>query len=101
MTPCVVTVTAATREEARRIASALLDRKLAACVQILPGVESHYVWQGKREHAGEVLLLIKATRENFSALEQCVKANHSYECPEIVALEVAEVSADYRAWWLG
>jgi len=98
-TPRLVFVTASGAEEARLIAGAILDRKLAACVNILPGVESHYWWQGKLESAPEVILIIKSSAEQFDALAALVKEKHSYECPEIVAVAPQEMAPAYRKWW--
>ncbi len=98
-TPRLVLVTASSAAEARVIASAILEQKLAACVNILPGVESHYWWQGKLESGAEVMLLIKSSAEQFEALAALVKAKHSYECPEIVALAPQELAPAYRKWW--
>jgi periplasmic divalent cation tolerance protein len=99
MTPRLVLVTASSVEEARRIADAVLDARLAACVNIVPGVESHYWWQGQREQGNEVLLLIKSSAERFEALAEVVRAQHSYACPEIVAISPEEMTPAYRAWW--
>jgi periplasmic divalent cation tolerance protein len=99
MTPRLVLVTASGLEEARRIAEALLQSRLAACVNIVPGVESHYWWQGKVEQAGELLLLVKTSAEQFDAVAAAVRTAHSYECPEIVALDPREIAPAYRAWW--
>ena len=99
MTPRLVLVTASSLDEARRIADALLQPRLAACVNIVPGVESHYWWQGTREQGSEVLLMIKTSAEQFEAVSAAVRANHSYECPEIVALDPREMTPAYRAWW--
>jgi periplasmic divalent cation tolerance protein len=99
MTPRLVLVTASSVDEARRIADALLQPRLAACVNIVPGVESHYWWQGTREQGSEVLLMIKTSAEQFEAVSAAVRANHSYECPEIVALDPREMTPAYRAWW--
>jgi periplasmic divalent cation tolerance protein len=98
-TPRLVLVTASSAEEARRIAGAILEEKLAACVNILPGVESHYWWQGKLETAPEVMLIIKSSAEQFDALTALVKKKHSYECPEIVAVTPHEMAPAYRKWW--
>jgi periplasmic divalent cation tolerance protein len=101
MTPRLVLVTASSVEEARRIVDAVLEAHLAACVNIVPGVESHYWWQGQREQGSEVLLLIKSSAERFDALAEVVRAHHSYECPEIVAISPEEMAPAYRAWWEG
>jgi periplasmic divalent cation tolerance protein len=99
MTPLLVFVTASSVEEARRIASHLLDQKLAACVNVLPGVESHYWWEGKKESAAECLLVVKTAKEAFEAVSRSVRELHSYTCPEIVGVLPAEVEAAYGAWW--
>jgi periplasmic divalent cation tolerance protein len=99
VTPRLVLVTASSLDEARRIACALLQPRLAACVNIVPGVESHYWWQGRLEQGSEVLLLVKTSAEQFEAVAAAVRAAHSYECPEIVALDPLEIAPTYRAWW--
>jgi periplasmic divalent cation tolerance protein len=95
----LVLVTAASRDEARALAAAILEKRLAACVNIVPGIESHYWWQGKLDHAEEYLLLIKSSAEQFDALSALVREKHSYECPEIVAVAPEAMSPAYRAWW--
>src|SRR5260221_189717 len=83
MTNAVVgMVTCPSRTEARKVASAILKKKLAACVNIIGGLESHYWWRGKLETAREGLLLIKTTRARVSGVASAVKAAHSYEVPE-------------------
>ena len=98
--PLVVFLTAATADEAAAIADALVTNRLAACVQILPPMQSVYVWQGKVERAEEVMLLAKTTRDNFSSLERAVRAIHSYETPEIIGVPIVEGSDDYLKWLL-
>ncbi|MDD5261737.1 MAG: divalent-cation tolerance protein CutA [Methylacidiphilales bacterium] len=85
-------------ETGRALADLLLKAKAAACVSILPGVESHYVWQGKREQAEERLLIIKATGSNYPRIEELLISNHPYECPEIVEVPAGRVAPKYRAW---
>ena len=97
----VVFMTAANAEEARRIAEHLVQAQLAACVQILPEIESVYRWKGEVQHQREVLVLAKSTAAKFEELEKSVRAIHSYETPEIVAVPSAAVSEPYRAWLLG
>ena len=94
----VVLMTAGSREEAARLADMLVGSRLAACVQIMPEMESVYHWQGKIERAPETLLLAKTTQENFAELESSVRALHSYETPEIVALSITAASAPYLEW---
>jgi periplasmic divalent cation tolerance protein len=92
-------VTASSLDEARNLAQAILDKHLAACANLIPGVESHYWWQGKLETTAEVMLVIKSSAEQFEALARLVRERHSYECPEIVAVAPEEMSPRYRAWW--
>lgn len=101
MTPRLVLVTASSLDEARRIAEALLQPRLAACVNLVPGVESHYWWEGRLERGNEVLLVVKTSAEQFAAVAAMVKATHSYACPEIVAVDPAEMAPAYRVWWEG
>jgi periplasmic divalent cation tolerance protein len=91
-------MTAANGEEAARLAEMLVAAHLAACVQILPEMESVYRWQGKIERQAEVLLIAKTTGAKFEDLEREVRALHSYETPEIVAVPVVAGSAPYLAW---
>lgn len=94
----VVLMTAGSREEAVRLADILVVARLAACVQILPEIESVYHWQGNVERSAEILLLAKTTTANFEALEAMVRSLHSYETPEIIALPVTIASAPYLEW---
>lgn len=94
----VVLTTAGSQEEARKIANALVERRLAACVNIVPHVESIYRWQGKIETAEEWLLLIKTQAELFDRLRNAVKELHSYDLPECLMLEVADGSPEYLNW---
>ncbi|HEX7771920.1 MAG TPA: divalent-cation tolerance protein CutA, partial [Pyrinomonadaceae bacterium] len=94
----VVFMTAANGEEATRLADMLVGAHLAACVQILPEMESVYRWQGKIERQSEVLLLAKTTRAKFDDLEREVCALHSYNTPEIIAVPVLAGSGPYLDW---
>ena len=94
----VVFMTAANGEEAARLADMLVGSHLAACVQILPEIESVYRWQGKIERQQEILLLAKSTTDKFDELEREVRALHSYETPEIIAVSLADVSEPYLKW---
>jgi len=94
----VVLITAGSREEAARLAEMLVGARLAACVQILPEIESIYHWQEQIRREPEILLLAKTTVDCFGALEREVRALHSYETPEIIALPVSLASAPYLAW---
>lgn len=94
----VVLVTAKDSEEARRIAAKLLDGQLAACVNIVDPVESHFWWQGQQDQAREALLVIKSQERLLPALIAAVKAAHSYEVPEIIALPIIGGNQDYLRW---
>jgi periplasmic divalent cation tolerance protein len=94
----VVLMTAANGEEAARLADLLIGAHLAACVQILPEMESVYRWQGKIERQSEILLLAKTVRSKFDDLEREVRALHSYETPEIIALPIVAGSTAYLEW---
>lgn len=96
--PIVVFMTAANGEEATRLADMLVGAHLAACVQILPEMESVYRWEGKVERQAEVLLIAKTTRGKFDELEREVRALHSYDTPEIVAIPILTGSASYLEW---
>lgn len=102
MTNAVVVITTTeTPGEAERLAKLLVERELAACVQILPQMTSVYRWQDKVEQANETLLLIKTTRAAFSQLEAAIKENHTYQTPEIIALPVETGSDGYLDWLKG
>ena len=94
----VVFMTAANGEEATRLAEMLVGAHLAACVQILPEMESVYRWQGKIERQSEILLIAKTTRAKFAELEREVRALHSYDTPEIVAVPIVNALAPYLDW---
>lgn len=88
-------------EEARQIGTALVEKQLAACVNLIPGVESVYRWQGRVETSAEVLAVIKTNTAVLDDLIQVLTDLHPYEVPEIVAFEPAKVSESYVAWLLG
>jgi len=95
----VVLVTCSSVGEAKRIARAVVSQKLAACVNILPGVvESIYHWNGKVESARERLLLIKTSRNRLAQLQATVMKLHSYDVPEFIALPIAAISPAYLKW---
>jgi periplasmic divalent cation tolerance protein len=83
---------------AKRIASKLITEKLAACVNILPGVQSIYEWQEHVETAEEHLLLIKSRTEHCADIESAIKALHPYQIPEIIAVAIERGSNDYLKW---
>jgi periplasmic divalent cation tolerance protein len=94
----VILVTASSLEEARKITAVLLDKRKAACVNILPQVHSSFWWQGKIDKAEESLLVIKTTASATQAVIELVKANHSYTVPEIIALPIVGGNPDYLDW---
>jgi periplasmic divalent cation tolerance protein len=94
----IILTTAGSQEEAGKIAQALVERRLAACVNIVPRMESIYRWQGTVETAMEWLLLIKTQAELFERVRDAVKELHSYDLPECVMLEVSSGSQEYLDW---
>lgn len=101
MTDCIVIlVTAGSETEAEIIARALVEEQLAACVNILSPVRSIYRWEGKIADDREWLLVIKTRAERFSAVEARVKALHSYQVPEVIALPIVQGSDAYMRWLL-
>jgi periplasmic divalent cation tolerance protein len=96
-----VTTTTEKREDAERIAQALVEARLAACVQIVGPIASIYRWKGKIETAGEWLCLIKSREENYGTVEQAIRSLHPYETPEIMAVPVTAGSRDYLDWLRG
>jgi len=95
---CIVLTTAGSQEEARKIAHSLVEKQFAACVNIIPQIESVYRWQGKVESANEWLLVIKTVATNFSQVCGEIKRLHSYELPECIKLEVNGGSQEYLQW---
>lgn len=95
----VVLTNCGSLNEARRIAKALVEKRLAACVNTVTApVESTYRWKGKVEQAKEYLLLIKTSRAHYAAVERTIRELHSYDVPEIIALPIAAGSKDYLSW---
>jgi periplasmic divalent cation tolerance protein len=97
----VVLVTAPTPERAAEIARALVEERLAACGNVVPGIRSIYRWEGEVHEDAEALLVLKTTRARFDALRDRVLALHPYEVPEVIALPVETGSAAYLAWLVG
>lgn len=98
MRAAVVHCTCPDTATAERIASALVDERLTACVQQLPGVRSTYRWQGRVEHAGEILLLIKTGAARIPAVVARVRDLHPYDVPELLALPAVDGASDYLDW---
>jgi periplasmic divalent cation tolerance protein len=86
------------REDADRIASSVVNKRVAACVQIVGPIHSTYWWKGKVEESGEWLLMMKTRQDLFSSLEKEIKTLHPYEVPEIIALPIVAGSASYLQW---
>jgi periplasmic divalent cation tolerance protein len=97
----VVLVTAPTADRAAEIARAVVEERLAACGNVVPGLRSIYRWEGKLQDEAEALLLLKTTRDRFEALRARVLALHPYQVPEVIALPVEAGSAPYLAWIAG
>jgi len=94
----LVLTTAESQNQARRIADALIERRLAACVNIVSGVQSIYRWKGKAEEADEWLLWIKTTAAAFERVCDTIKELHSYELPECMCLAIEDGSPEYLKW---
>ena len=94
----IVLCTCDTQEQATAIAEAVVKEKLAACVNVLPGIRSCYVWKEKLTWSDEVLVLIKTIRGRFDELQQRIRAMHNYDVPEIVCVQIDDGSKDYLEW---
>ena len=94
----VVLVTCASADEAGKIATAIVEQRLAACANIVPGIRSVYRWEGKVQDEQEMLLVIKSTRERFAALRTAIEKLHSYSVPEIIALPIVDGAEKYLKW---
>jgi periplasmic divalent cation tolerance protein len=98
LTPVIVLSTVGTAFDAAVLARTLVEQRVAACVNIIPRVESVYRWQGHVESDSEQLLLIKTTHERVDALRAALFAQHPYEVPEFVVIQPDEIAEPYRAW---
>lgn len=85
------------KENAEKLSHLLLDNHLAGCVQLLP-MESHYLWEGKKETSSEVLMLVKTHAKKYKAIEALVKANHPYQVPEILFIPIPRILKSYQKW---
>ena len=94
----IVLVTTPNAEESARIADALVSERLAACVNIVPAIESIYRWEGKVTRDHESLMIIKTTVQRYDELERRVKELHSYSTPEVIALRIERASEQYLKW---
>lgn len=98
MSEVVVFVTVRDIEEGKTLARLLVEKRLAACANIIPHVYSIFEWEGKVSEEAEGLMVIKTTLRTFKELETEIKAHHSYSVPEIIALPIVEGSTEYLSW---
>lgn len=98
MQPIIVTTTCETVEDAQRLAQLILEKRLAACVQISSPIRSFYWWQGEIAADGEFLVTMKSERRIFERIASTIKEHHPYDVPEIVATEIVAIDKDYLAW---
>ena len=96
--PLVVLTTLGSAEAARRLVRELVDERLVACGNVLPGVTSIYRWQGAVQEEAEVLVVLKTTGARWNALRDAVRQRHPYEVPELLALPVSHALEPYAAW---
>src|SRR5580704_9463985 len=94
----LVLTTASSKDEARKIGRALVERLLAACVNIVPQVASIYRWEGEVEEAEEWLLIVKTTRGAFESVREAILELHSYDVPECICLPIEDGSVEYLSW---
>jgi len=85
-------------ESARELAATLLDLGLASCINLVPGIESHYNWEGERKSGTEILLLIKTAAQSYGALQNAITDNHPYELPEVIAVPINAGLPAYLQW---
>ena len=101
MTPVVVLTTVGLAFDVAPLAHELVERRLAACINVLDGVRSFYRWEGKIEDDGEKLLLIKTVAERLGELKEALFARHPYDVPEFVVLPIQDIEGPYREWLIG
>ncbi len=94
----VILTTAGSSREAKHLARLLLKKRCAACINLLPKIQSWYWWEGKIEHSAETLLLIKTSKQKLGRLAQLLKASHSYAVPELIALPISWGDRVYLNW---
>ena len=94
----VIFVAVGNSSDAALLAKSLVEKRLAACVNLVPGISSWYWWEGKVNEDQEVLLMMKTSRDKFAALEKEVLRLHSYAVPEIIAVQIVEGSKNYLSW---
>lgn len=91
-------ITCPSEDLAKKIARALIEEKLAACCNIIPGIKSIYFWEGNIQEDSEVILIAKTIKDNFAKIKKRVTELHSYECPCIAALDLVDINSAYREW---
>ena len=94
----IVFVTCGSDQEANQIAEVVIKERLAACVTVVPGIRSYYMWEGAFDQANEVQLLIKTTRGRFEQMKNRIRDMHSYSLPEIIGVTIDEASQSYLDW---
>ncbi|MBD3272404.1 MAG: divalent cation tolerance protein CutA [Elusimicrobia bacterium] len=94
----IIFITVPSKEEAQKIAHALLNEKQAACVNIIPAVDSWYWWEGKIDHSSELLLIVKTTGKQVAGIIQKVGKIHPYEVPEVIVVPIDDGNPDYLQW---
>jgi len=94
----IVLTTVGSDKEAESLSNILAKSKYVACINILPDVKSKYMWKGKLQNTKELILMIKTRKDYFKYLESLIKKNHSYQVPEILCIDIANISADYSNW---
>ena len=94
----IVLTAVGSNKEAESLSDILAKSKYVACINILPDVKSKYMWKGKLQNTKELILMIKTRKDYFKYLEILIKKNHSYQVPEILCIDIANISADYSNW---
>ncbi|MBU4484828.1 divalent-cation tolerance protein CutA [bacterium] len=98
MEAIVIYITASSEKEAQHLSDVLLDNKAVACVNIVPNVQSNYWWKGNKEKASELLLIAKTRKTLLNKVVELIKANHSYDVPEVIAIPIVGGNLDYLNW---
>jgi periplasmic divalent cation tolerance protein len=94
----IIFITASSEQEARNIAATLVEKKLVACVNIIPKIHSIYWWEGKVCQEDEVMLISKSTHALFPRIRDCIKSLHSYQVPEIISFPISDGLPEYIKW---